>query len=316
MNYDNDVNIFKDMDNKIDKELDIYRKCDEMSYDLLCGRIRINYSIPSVPIVEHKSFVSYTIISLCNKYNIIACTNADILIGILSRPNLIYERMIIRRIIFNKRMAKFLFITGKSKNRSINILLEKEKKKFNDIITFNIISSYYNCSAIMACFYMYLYKVCTNIKWILKLDIDTYVNINLLLYIIRNVNESISVIGSINKKAKLKCNIYSKWSIECNNETKISMNSPPYPYGPAFAFKASSLKCINLFFNNKERIIWIEDVFFGIIMKYCQLKYKDITQLADISYNEKFNLTKYKNMVVIHGFYPIEILFINEFIKM
>lgn len=178
---------------------------------------------------------------------------------------------------------------------------------FKDIIIFNIISSYYNCSLIMACFYKYILYNCKNVKWFMKLDVDTYVNISMLMKILINTSNKVSVIGAINKNKYLHCNSDYKWSINCKNKSNSQLNLPPYPLGPAFLFKSPTLYCIDLYFKSNEDIIWIEDVLFGMIMNFCSFYYYDVSKLSDLNYKQKNNLSVLKNKVFVHGLYPIEI---------
>lgn len=247
-------------------------------------------------------------IFLCKSHNIIECSNTVILIGILTRPESLYERMIMRRIINVIKNIIYVFITGYSIDENINIRLQQEKNVYKDLIIFGIASSYYNCSIIMSCFYLYINNNCINVKWVMKLDIDTYFNITMIFNIINNCDKNISVIGSINHIHKLKCNTNYKWSVLCNNNSLHYIKIPSYPYGPGFLFKQSSISCINQFINRSQSIIWIEDVFFGMIMNYCHLRYIDISKMTEITYSPKNNLTMLKNKIFIHGLNPIEIL--------
>lgn len=310
--YNNFIFVLHNINNRINDEFKIYIECLKISEDLLCGRNNTNYKNPVVKYKQHKSYLPYSMIILCNMYKKIECSNTIILIGILTRPECLYERMMMRRIL-NIKDIKYIFITGNSTSLNTCYWLKKESEFFNDIIVFNVTSSYYNCSIIMSCFYIYIYNNCINLKWILKLDIDTYFNINLIFNITTKCNEKISVIGSINKNPKLKCTSNSKWSIKCKNNSQLNNKIPPYPFGPAFLFKSSSVKCIYSYFNNTKYYIWIEDIMFGMIMKYCKLEYLDISELTEITYKPKNNLSKLRNKVFVHGLNPIEILLNTKF---
>lgn len=230
--------------------------------------------------ITHSTYISLSIISPCSGYNEIKCPDAYLLVGILTRPEQLYERIITRKIVKNYKFIKHFFITGLHEDRIISSRLYKENKIFKDILIFNILSSYYNCSAIMICFYIYLEKHCKNVAWIAKLDIDTYINITTIYNLTKKCNKNISVIGSINVNPRLKCNANSIWYVGCGKKSGINSITPPYPYGPAFVFRLSSLPCIKSYVNRNNKIIWIEDAFFGILMGYCKLKYLDIQDKA------------------------------------
>lgn len=222
--------------------------------------------------------------------------------------------MVMRRMVGVIKNVKYVFLAGFSTDENIKSILKHEMKVYNDIIIFGVQSSYYNCSIIMSCFYLYVYKHCRNIEWIMKLDLDTYFNITMIFNIIKYCNEKISVIGSINKSQKIKCNTNNKWSVTCINNTHNYINITSYPYGPGFLFKSSSIECISKFINSQQYILWIEDIFFGMIMNYCNLTYLDITRMTEITYKPKYNLSMLKNKIFIHGLNPIEIL-LNSLIK-
>lgn len=220
--------------------------------------------------------------------------------------------MITRRIFQHINHLKYIFITGISSNEKLNKIIKKEINLFKDIIVFNVVNSYYNCSIIMSCFYIYIHNNCQKIVWVIKLDIDTYFNSKLLLKIISNCSSNISVIGKINKKPRLKCNTNYKWSITCINKTNSYIQVPSYPFGPGFIFKFSSIKCIYTYFIKRKKIIWIEDVFFGILMKYCNLSFLDISKYTSITYKPINDLSISDNKLFIHGLYPIEIYLANK----
>lgn len=300
--------VFYNLKNKINEDIKVYLQCTNNNYNsLLCGRNKTKYTPPPILYQPHKSYISYIMLNLCKKYNTVDCSNSLIVIGILTRPEYIYERMVTRRIFKNIENIKYIFITGISANESINKLIYKEIILYSDLIYFNVINSYYNCSLIMSCFYMYMHKNCYNIKWVVKLDIDTYLNIKSLMKIIYSSNKSISVIGSINKTPRLICNTINKWTINCINKSNAVFQTPAYPFGPGFIFKFSSITCINTYFNNVKDIIWIEDVLFGILMSNCNLRYLDITKYTEITYKPKYNLSYTKNNIFVHGLHPIEI---------
>lgn len=95
------------------------------------------------------------------------------------------------------------------------------------------------------------------------------------------------------------------------NNTHNYINISSYPYGPGFLFKASSIQCINKYINSVQNIIWIEDIFFGKIMNYFNLKYLDITKMTEITYKPKYNLAILKNKIFIHGLNPILVYLLN-----
>lgn len=278
----------------------------------MCGRNETAYNSLKIAIKPHVTYIPYTLIKLCKFYNRLECKNVYLYIGILTRPECLYERLITRRILNNIKYINYIFITGFSLDEYINLMLSKEVNYYSDIIRFNIINSYYNSSLIMSCFYLYLFKNCQNIKWIMKLDIDTYFNPHKIFDLLHNLNNNISVIGSINKNSKLKCNSNNKWSIKCGNKNQSFLHIPSYPYGPAFIFKFSIISCINTYFINRNEIIWIEDIFFGILMHYCHLKYLDISNITEITYKPKYNLSITRNNIFIHGLNPIEIFLANK----
>lgn len=306
--YNYTDSVFKEIYNKIDKDVKEYLKCKRNENNILiCGRNKTKYTFKKIKNKPHISYISISITRICKIHNIVKCSNEFILIGILTRPECIYERIVSRKIFQHIDNVKFLFISGLSTNIYINKLLYKEIIKFNDIIVFNVINSYYNCSIIMSCFYIYMYSNCENIKWVIKLDIDTYLNMKLLLKVINYSNRNISVIGKINKNPRIKCNSNYKWSVRCLNKSIKFIPTPPYPFGPGFVFKFSSISCIYSYFNKNKSIIWIEDIFFGILMNYCNLKYLDITNFTEITYKPKYNLSITKTNIFVHGLHPIEI---------
>lgn len=281
------------------------------SYNLSCGRNKVKHNNPSIKLSLHKSHINKSMLNLCIMHSSVYCSNATIFIGILTRPELIYERMIIRKILYKLKDIKYCFITGNTTNENIYKLIKEEFFIYHDIILFKVISSYYNCSLIMVCYYQYLYNNCRNIIWFMKLDIDTYFNISFIKSIISNISDSIAVIGAIHKHPKIPCYNNAKWSIDCKIKNATYINYSPYPHGPGFLFKSKSIKCVNDFIKYEESFIWIEDAMFGDIIKFCELKLLDIKENTDMTYKEKKELYSLRNKVFIHGLYPIEILILS-----
>lgn len=298
-----------EINENINHDIQEYIACTNKTNILLCGRNKTKYANPIIKSRKHNTFLSQSLFNIKIKYSLYyRCSNVMILIGILTRPECLYERTVMRRIINQIPDVKYTFISGISNNESINSLLYQELHVYNDILIIYIISSYYNCSLIMISFYQFINNNCNNIEWIMKLDIDTYFNIKRIISLINNAPNNVSVIGSIHRKPQLICDRKYKWSISCDTKNKSSMLYPSYPYGPGFLFKFSSIKCINEYITLHDEIIWIEDVLFGVIMKYCNLIYQDVSHLTAITYQAKNNLFILSDKVFVHGLRPIEIL--------
>lgn len=94
---------------------------------------------------------------------------------------------------------------------------------------------------------------------------DTYVNITMIYSILNKCNRNVSVVGSIHKQPKLPCFNKAKWLVPCNNTTISYLKYPPYPYGPGFIFRYSSLKCINEFLHKKKYFIGLKKLCLEIL---------------------------------------------------
>ncbi|XP_054156991.1 beta-1,3-galactosyltransferase 1-like [Oppia nitens] len=76
------------------------------------------------------------------------------------------------------------FALALNKNQTVNEELMIESNKYNDIIQFGFVDHYYNLTLKAIATQRWLHRYCSSVKYLLKIDDDSFVNIDLLLKVL------------------------------------------------------------------------------------------------------------------------------------
>lgn len=235
----------------------------------------------------------------------------ELLIFIHSRPEEFYERLLSRRCIEQINAIMVIYITSKSKNDEINKKLKYESDIYKDILQFNEISSYFNLT--IQTIHMIVWSCNMNFKYLLKSDIDVFINIPLILYWIKKYNNKHNyyAVGKISKTFVIRDKKYSHYvPTEIIKENMF----PPYLQGVGYIIPYNTVKLLSNSIEKVKPRIWIEDVFMGYMFKYNNISLNDISKyiLRDIPINITKLFKNIKHYMLIHGLYPIEIYMLKK----
>lgn len=299
--YYNISSNYENMERRLDKcfKKEMYYFNRNLSYNIKCDYYQTtneNNTLLS-PFSLH---IDYVKPRMC-----IYCNSKEYIVAIQCRPSDFLKRYVMRKIknLYNK--YQFIFFIGLSKNKHINVLINEENNKYHDIIQFNFLSSYYNCTIQIKFTLNYIYNNCKNYKWIIKLDIDTFINFKRFDNIEDEIyRRNIGVIAYFINKGVLKCNTSTKWNLPCSD--LLPKKHPSFPTGACYIINNNDIECI-VNSLNKGNNIWIEDLNIGFIINGCKSQYYDVSNESILSYNKINYYINYKKMFIIHGYNSIQL---------
>ena len=135
-----------------------------------------------------------------------------------------------------------------------------------------------------------------NLLWIVKLDDDVLVNLNLLEKTILE-NQSSEILCQINKNGKPHREESSKYHLPKNQF--LNEVFPEYCKGPMYILQKSGIeKILSNFENHKGKVLWLEDLFLtGILAS--NISKKDLTK-SFLNVYPDYSIEKLNQIVGIH----------------
>ncbi|KAK3577288.1 hypothetical protein CHS0354_008380 [Potamilus streckersoni] len=199
-----------------------------------------------------------------------------ILIMVHTAVSHFHRRQVLRETWANKELFKdinmrILFLLGRPKNESIQVLLVNESKQYQDLVQGDFIDDYHNLTHKGVLGFRWITENCRNAKFILKIDDDVYVNIfrvvEELLPIYRRHPHQIMCPLEKNGKIFHK---NSKWAVSSDYFPDLQAYPVSYCLGP---FVLIPGKFIPRLFEAAKRTpyFWVDDVYlFGILVELIQ----------------------------------------------
>lgn len=236
----------------------------------------------------------------------------ELVIFIHCRPEEFYERFVYRKCYNKSNNFRVLYITSKSRSNDINRKLRSEAKEYKDILQFNELSSYFNLS--IQTVHMITWSVNLKYKYLLKSDIDVYINIPNIIKWLKNYNSTTRyyAIGKISKTHVLRNKKYSHYVPK--DVIKEDMY-PPYLQGVGYILPYHTIELLIETIEYINPKIWIEDVFIGYMLKYNNVTLINISNyiLRDIPNNFSFVLHNINKYMMIHELYPFELYLLTKY---
>ncbi|ESP04734.1 hypothetical protein LOTGIDRAFT_95840, partial [Lottia gigantea] len=153
-----------------------------------------------------------------------------------------------------------LFMLGKPTNRALQPVIEREAKKYNDMVQGDFDDSYKNLTYKHIMSHSWIIENCPDVRYILKVDDDIVVNVyNMMKYL--NTHKK-------PMKNFLYCNALWYEGPHRNNQSKWSMTKSEYPFTKypqfceGFAYITTpdvSAKLVKV--SEDAKFYWIDDVF-------------------------------------------------------
>ncbi|KAI9563410.1 hypothetical protein GHT06_010873 [Daphnia sinensis] len=128
-------------------------------------------------------------------------TEPLVFIAVNSAPDNFHKREVIRQTWVTRlkaereqgllNLAGFAFVVGLTENNETQIKIEKESETFGDIIQIDMFDAYRNLSVKVAGLFNWLYRNCSQMDFLLKVDDDVYVNVrNVAHFVTQFQNQS------------------------------------------------------------------------------------------------------------------------------
>ncbi len=217
-------------------------------------------------------YVKYITLHRINKSNFCGenfGSNLSSLIFVFSRVDAFEHRNAIRKtwaknMNIEKSDSKLLFIIALSSSESVQKRVIEEDKKHNDLIQWEFIDSYYNCTLKAIGILRWTLFYCKNVKFIMKTDDDILVNPLMFNQFIANItNSKKTIYGTVGKGYEPHRNYTSKWFI--SYESYSPSTYPDFMFGP-YIMSSDSIYPIYTEILNSLPALAFDDVYIsGII---------------------------------------------------
>ncbi len=245
------------------------------------------------------------------------------LIFVLTRVDAFEQRNAIRKtwaknLNLDNSKTKILFILGSSESYSVNNDVIEEDKKYNDLIQWEFIDNYYNCTLKAIGILRWTLFYCKNVKFIMKTDDDILVNPLMFDQFIANITNSKNVIfGRVAKGWEPIRIPESKWYLSF--ETYPQSILPDFMPGPYIISSDSIYSIYEEILNSLPALIF-EDVYItGVIAGKLNISrintnyFVRLDWLKIIPENIDYELFM-SNILFIHDFGYVELISVwNKF---
>lgn len=201
-----------------------------------------------------------------------------------------YERNIFRYIYNRYKYVSYVFCMGKSDNITINNRVYHEIKKYNDIIQFYYLASYFSLILQTYNFLLWSSRINIKYKWLIKHDSDTFFNIKIIEELQRNID-----------KSKQKC-IFG-----------YVLKYFPSGMGYIIPYEAiNKLLKSSSYYLNRDCYGNPEDVFIGNLAKKANISMYDVREFNKTVGEGSLYLDNIDNIIMIHRLKPNEIFFLHS----
>ncbi|XP_046561752.1 beta-1,3-galactosyltransferase 1-like [Haliotis rubra] len=168
--------------------------------------------------------------------------------------------------------VKILFLFGKVKMPSMEYLIKRESKTYNDVLQGDFTDSYKNLTLKTLMGLHFVAKACPAAEYVLKADEDTFTHVQLLYQFLRTVHPVNSVIGHIYTASPVRR--YGVWAVSF--EMYPYHDYPYYASGTTYVLSRDLIECIT---NTSSYLPYlpIEDVFVtGVMGVVCRATLVDV----------------------------------------
>ncbi|XP_076275527.1 beta-1,3-galactosyltransferase 1-like isoform X2 [Rhynchophorus ferrugineus] len=244
-----------------------YFKGSYVRYSFRLHTPQNNFDMKSLTENDYKKLIDIEHFSF-NIVNEQVCDSRDLflLILVISATNDFDRRFNIRSTWgLYKRNVKMLFMLGMTADDQLQEVIEIESEVYRDIIQGNFMDTYRNLTYKSIMSLKYALYHCPKVRYILKVDDDTFVNMPLLLNFLKNNLPS-------NTSNLILCNDKTGSPVIRNKQSKWYVPEDVYPeaFYPSYCFGwyaiFSSDVCFQLYKESQKlKYVNIEDAFlFGI----------------------------------------------------
>jgi hypothetical protein len=262
----------------------------------------------------YNDYVKYITLYRINKFNFCGenfGSKLSSLIFVFSRVDAFKQRNAIRKtwaknMNIEKSETKVLFVIALSFSESVQNRVIEEDEKHNDLIQWEFIDNYYNCTLKAIGILRWTLFYCKNVKFIVKTDDDILINPLMFNQFIANIRNSKNTIyGNLVKGYKPHRSNTSKWFI--SYESYSSSIYPDFMIGP-YIISNDSIYPIYIEILNSLPALAFEDVFItGIIAGKCNISRVNTNHIVRLDwFNMKSSEINFEifnsNILIVHNF--------------
>jgi hypothetical protein len=152
------------------------------------------------PVINDVLSFRYPITVPSCPHNVTAINNQSVFVAVISAPGNFDKRKMIRQTWKNHlkvesekgalNVAGFSFILGLTTNNSTQNKIKEESQTYGDIIQIGMTDFYRNLSFKVAGLFNWLYRNCSKVDFLLKVDDDVYVNVRNLIHFVKSYHPS------------------------------------------------------------------------------------------------------------------------------
>ena len=233
----------------------------------------------------------------------------DLLVMVITSPSNFDARQAIRQTwggFAVERGSKLLFVVGHSSSFEINVKLKQEDNQYEDILQAQFEDAYYNLTLKSLAIVNWVADNCEKVKYVLKIDDDMFVNMQLLVDFAETREFKNVIIGKIAKKWLPHRDSNSKWYVP--SSAYAGQVYPNFATGPAYLIHRDAIpNLVKVIRSNATKVIKLEDVFLaGIVAEKAGVRRLNYSLFK----NAYFEVSKcnFMRFITSHQHSPKEIL--------
>ncbi|XP_077116844.1 beta-1,3-galactosyltransferase 5-like [Ranitomeya variabilis] len=194
-----------------------------------------------------------------------------------------------------------LFLLGRTNLSEQMENVKMESDTYGDVLQWDMIEGHHNLSLKERCFLEWMLHNITEVDYIFKGDDDVFVNVHVVLDLIRDFGSPELVHGYHQHRPLVMR--HTKYRI--TESLYPSKNYPGFVSGGGFIFSGASVPCLYEA-SCKMPVFPLDDVYFGFLALAANLKYRHDDRFCVLGL--KYDVCLYKEKLIVHGISPDRLL--------
>ena len=166
--------------------------------------------------------IPLTRLNLAEQGHLCKSEGNDLFVGLMSKPDAFEQRNVIRDTLgkqVTQAKQKMLFFIGKSRNETVNQLVEQEFATGQDIVHLAFVEDYYNLTLKTLAFLEFFSDHCDHFKFAIKLDDDVFLNWQGMQSFLleQAADERPAIYCHVLRKARVIRDLSNKWYMDRKN---------------------------------------------------------------------------------------------------
>ncbi|XP_073510671.1 beta-1,3-galactosyltransferase 5-like [Phyllobates terribilis] len=190
-----------------------------------------------------------------------------------------------------------LFLLGRTEISEEMETVKLESDTHGDVLQWDMLEGHHNLSLKERCFLEWMHHNSTEVDYIFKGDDDVFVNVHLVLDLIRDFGSPDFVHGYHQHRPL----VMRKTKYRITESLYPSERYPGFVSGGGFIFSGASVPRLYEA-SCKMPVFPLDDVYFGFLALAANLTYRHDPRFH--VYGLKYNVCRYKEVLVVHGISP------------